>query len=64
MDGWFTTPGEGLGRTNQEDLAGDRFQVIITLIPYEKACKARSGHLDGIFGNFRAPKGSPGVMDG
>ena len=27
MYGWCTTPGQGPGRTNQEDRAGDRFQV-------------------------------------
>ena len=34
-DGWCTIPGGGLGRTNQGDLTGDRFQVIVPLFTYE-----------------------------
>ena len=63
MDGWCTTPGKGPGRTNQEDCADDRFQVKVTLFPYKKACKARSGYLVGIFGHVGALKGSHGVID-
>ena len=56
MDGCFTTPGGGRGWKNQ-DCTGNRFQVTVPLLPYEKACKARSCYLDGT-------EKEPWVMDG
>ena len=35
MDGWCRPLGGGWGRTNQGDLPGDRFQVIVPLFTYE-----------------------------
>ena len=35
MDGRYTTPGGARGRTNQGDLTGDRFQVIVPPFTYE-----------------------------
>ena len=39
MEGQRTTPGRARGRTNQDDLTGDRFQAIVSLFVDEK-CKA------------------------
>ena len=63
-DGSCTTPGGGRGRTNQRDLTGDRFQVIVPLFPYEYGGEVRSKYLGGIFGRFGALKRAPGVRDG
>ena len=35
MEGQRTTPGRARGRTNQDDLTGDRFQVIVPLFTHE-----------------------------
>ena len=36
MDGYYTTPEGGRGKTNQKGLAGDRFQVTVTFFTHGK----------------------------
>ena len=36
IDGYYTTPGGGRGRTNLKGLADDRFQVTVTFFTHEK----------------------------
>ena len=63
-DGSRTTLGGGRGKTNQRDLSGDRFQVIVSLFCYEYGGGVRSKYLGGVFGRFGALKRAPGVRDG
>ena len=53
-----------MGRTNQGDLTGDRFQVIVPHFTYENTGYVRSGYLGGVFGHFGALRGAPGMRDG
>ena len=36
MDGYYTTPGGGRGKTNQKGLAVDTFQATVTFFTHEK----------------------------
>ena len=63
MNGWSITLGGCKGRTNQKNLVGDRFQLIVPSLPMNKLAKQDLVILIVIFVALRL-RGTPGVMDG
>ena len=49
------------GRSNQKNLAGDRFKLIVPSLPANKLANQDLVNLRVTFGALR---GTPGVMDG
>ena len=60
-DGWYATPGECQGSTNQKHLYFDGSYEAVPRFTLEKKGSAKSSYLGGVFGRFRALRGAPGV---